>query len=26
LSCSRLDSRSSRSLLPMIDRSEVWAT
>ena len=26
LSCSRLDSRSSSSLLPMIERSEVWAT
>ena len=26
LSCSRLESRSSSSLLPMIDRSEVWAT
>ena len=26
LSCSLSDSRSSRSLLPMIERSEVWAT
>ncbi len=25
LSFSRLESRSSRSLFPMIDRSEVWA-